>query len=129
MAPVQWAGAFVPYACRWDGGCWCAVPPLPLLGGPLALRERVRVPPSASCPGTSGVQALNVVRVSGDALPELLVCPLHLRMVAVNMLAGLLEQFLVGFGLKTVPARTINGSHDHSFLDYRPTIRNGGDFR
>ncbi len=50
--------------------------------------------------------------VGGDALAQLFVRPLHLRVVAGDVLAREAEQlFVVGY-LKPVSARTVDDSHD-----------------
>jgi len=55
---------------------------------------------------------LAVIGVGGDALAHLFVRPLHLRVVAVDVLAREAEQLIVVVPLEPVSARTIDDSHD-----------------
>jgi len=57
-----------------------------------------------------------VVGVGGDALAKLLVRTLHLRVVAVDMLACEAKQLVVVGSFKSVAARTVNGSHGYLLL-------------
>src|SRR5438270_8592915 len=54
---------------------------------------------------------LYVVGVGGDALANLVVGALHLRMVCVDVLAREAEQLGVVGAFEAVPAWTVDGSH------------------
>jgi hypothetical protein len=55
---------------------------------------------------------LDVVGVGGEALAELLVGALHLRVVAVDVLAGEAEELLVVRAFESMSARAVDRSHD-----------------
>jgi hypothetical protein len=56
---------------------------------------------------------LQVVGVVRDALAELLVAALHVRVIPVDVLAGEEEELLVVGSLETVTARTIDCAHGY----------------
>ena len=58
-----------------------------------------------------GAAVLRVVCVGGDAFADLLIRPLHLGVVAVDVVAGEAEQFLVVGSLEPVATGAFNRSH------------------
>src|SRR5947207_684070 len=76
------------------------------------------VAPAASSPATMTSQAVAILNArrrrvgfGGDPLADLIVGALHLRVVAVDVLACEAEQLGVVGAFETLPARGVDGSH------------------
>src|SRR5438270_3946634 len=72
-----------------------------------------------SLPASDGIE---LVRVRRDPVSELLVGPLHLRMVTVYVLTRLPEQLFVVGTFQPVPARTVDRLHESSSSGFVKTL-------
>src|ERR687898_2796591 len=83
---------------------------------PPRVRTRTRAdakgPPSCrrKAPARSSTGGDDVVGVGGDALAQLLVAALHVRVIAIDVLAGEAEELLVVRAFEVMAARALDGT-------------------